>query len=276
MPSTSTPPSRNWQASSTRNPSTHRLPLDVLRSKALGIMAHPALAWAMIHDTPQPPLPGSTEHDHTNNPTGQDTTHHAEGGAPDTGGPVDPDTGRVITDPTRCRGHACGTITVPIAKLQPRLQLYIHLNADSTADIENTATITPTTLREVLDGKHITATPVINLNHTPTEHQHRPSRRLRDAVHLVFPTEAFPFSTRSSRGLDLDHTTAYQNSCRDPQTRLENFGPLSRRAHRAKTAGYWTSQQPIPGKLIWTSPLGLRYLVDNNGTRRLHSTTTSQ
>ena len=183
---------------------------------------------------------------------------------------VDPQTGHINPNPHHCLGHLCGQITVPVAKLQPRVQLYIHLNPeDGTADIEGIGTVAIDTVRELLDGKQVKVTPVIDLNHMPAEYQYRPSQRLRDATHLVFPKEAFPFSNRTSRGLDLDHTNAFQKSCRDPQTRLGNFGPFSRRPHRAKTAGYWKCQQPILGKLIWTSPLGFRYLVDKNGTRRL-------
>ena len=92
---------------------------------------------------------------------------------------------------------------------------------------------------------------------------------MREAASLVFPTEAFPYSTRASMGLDLDHTSAYQQSCRDPQTRLGNLAPLGRRTHRAKTAGLWTCHQPLTGELHWTSPLGFQYIVDKDGTHRI-------
>ena len=62
---------------------------------------------------------------------------------------------------------------------------------------------------------------------------------------------------------------AYQAACKDPQTRIGNLGPFSRRPHRGKTAGFWKCQQPCPGQLIWTSPLGFLYTVDKNGTRRI-------
>ena len=224
--------------------------LDVLRAKALGIMAHPAIALAMIQAQAQQPL--------------ADASNAA------TGGPVDPDTGRVDTDPTRCAGHTCGAITVPVATLQPRVRVYIHLNPDgTTAGIEGAGTVAVETLRELLDGKQVKATPVIDLDTIPAEHQYRPTRRMREAVSLVFPTEAFPYSNRSSRGLDLDHTTAYQPSCRDPQTRLGNLAPLSRRAHRAKTAGFWECHQSRTGELHWISPLGFRYIVNKDGTHRI-------
>ncbi|MEO7587296.1 MAG: hypothetical protein ABIS84_04635 [Arachnia sp.] len=67
--------------------------------------------------------------------------------------PVDPETGRVASGPLHCTGHTCGTI-------------------------ENTATIAVDTLRELLDGKQIRVTPVLDLNTIPAEHQNRPSLML--------------------------------------------------------------------------------------------------
>ena len=246
-----------------RKPEYTHVALDVLRSKALGIMAHPALALAMLQDALRQPVFGDPGSGTIEGDQEWSTTPGAGVGV------VDPVTGRITTDPRHCLGHACGTITVPVAKLQPRVQVYIHLTPDATADIEGAGTIATATLREVLDGKQVRATPVIDLNTLPAEHQYRPSTRMREATHLVFPTEAFPFSNRTSRGLDLDHTTAFQKSCGDPQTRIGNLGPLSRRPHRAKTAGLWKCLQPTTGTLQWTSPLGFRYITDKDGTHRL-------
>ncbi len=237
---------------------------DVLRSKALGILAHPAVALAMLQGAAQQPI--------------FDTPHSAHGGSvgqdceaqPTVISVLDPASRLINSDPHHCLGHMCGTITVPIAKLQPRVQIYIHLNpTEGTADIEGIGTIAIATLKELLDGKQIKATPVIDLNNMPAEHQYRPSSKLREAAQLLFPKEAFPFSNRSSRNCDLDHTEAFQKSSRDPQTRIGNLGPFSRRPHRGKTAGFWKCQQPVIGKLLWTSPLGFRYIVDKDGTHRL-------
>ena len=103
----------------------------------------------------------------------------------------------------------------------------------------------------------------------PPVHPRQRGRGLKEAVLLTFPKEAFPYSNRTSRGLDLDHTTAYQPSSRDPHIRLENLAPPSHRPHRAKTAGLWKCQQPLTGQLVWTSPLGFRYTINKDGTRRL-------
>lgn len=238
--------------------------LDVLRSKALGIMAHPALALSMIQEELQQPLIGDPPH----TPAQEPGVHGPDANAAP-GGVLDLATGRINSAPQHCPGHACGAITVPPTTLQPRVQVYIHVHPDGTVTIENVGAVAAATLAELLDGKRVKATPVIDLNTIPAQHQYRPGHQLQEATHLVWRKEAFPFSNRTSRGLDLDHTTAYRSSCRDPLTRLDNLAPFGRRIHRAKTAGFWTCQQPNPGQLIWTSPLGYRYTVDKDGTRRL-------
>lgn len=88
--------------------------------------------------------------------------------------------------------------------------------------------------------------------------------------------EAFPGSERRSVGLDQDHTDRFTDApvpcgCAigEPQTSPANLAPLSRRAHRAKTAGLWSVSQTDPGHLFWTSPLGLRYAVTPSGTFRV-------
>ena len=189
---------------------------DVLRSKALGILAHPALALAMLQEALQQPMFGLPGHDTT--PTLQEPGRKGPGPqVPGLQGPglqapglegmgregtglvdepggagvvVDPQTGDINPNPHHCLGHLCGQITVPVAKLQPRVQVYIHLNPeDGTADIEGIGTVAMETLRGLLDGKQVKVTPVIDLNHMPAEYQYRPSRRLRDATHLVFPKD---------------------------------------------------------------------------------------
>ncbi|MGO1488423.1 MAG: hypothetical protein ACTHWA_07685 [Arachnia sp.] len=251
--------------------------IDVLRAKALGIMAHPAIALTLIQGSLQQPIFGTTAYTEAIGPADVDAladtgakTDTGDGNEDTAGIPwdvIDVDSGRVTTDPHRCHGHACGFITVPLKKLQPAIQIYIHLNpADGAANIEGIGTVAVATLTELLDGKQIRITPVIDLNTFTDEHHYRPSRRLKEALHLTFPQEAFPYSNKSSRTCDLDHTRAFQSSIRDPQTRLGNLAPLSRRTHRAKTAGFWSCEQPTPGTLTWTSPLGFRYTIDHNGT----------
>jgi hypothetical protein len=87
-------------------------------------------------------------------------------------------------------------------------------------------------------------------------------------------TSVFPYSSRRSWSCDLDHTDPFRfgtpDSPRPPgQTRVSNLGPLSRREHRAKTAGVWKVSQPVQGLYVWTSPTGQRFAVINGHTHRL-------
>jgi hypothetical protein len=179
-------------------------------------------------------------------------------------------------DPHECAGHHCGTIQVPVAKLRPSLGIAVHIHADAlgtldpAARVEKAGTITTALLGELLgegNGIDIKVQPVIDLPSLAPADGYVPSKMMRCGMVLAFPNEPFPFSQRSSEGLDLDHTVAFRPG-RAGQTRVGNLAPLTRRVHRAKTAGYWVMHQPTPGRIEWRSPLGYRYDVTPFGTER--------
>ena len=181
-------------------------------------------------------------------------------------------------DPHECAGHHCGTIQVPVAKLRPSLGIAVHIHADAVgqldpaARVEKAGTITTALLAELLgegDGYNLKIQPVIDLANLEPADGYVPSSRMRCGMVLAFPNEPFPFSQRDSAGLDLDHTIPYERG-RSGQTRVGNLAPLTRRVHRAKTAGYWVMHQPEPGRIEWRSPLGYRYDVTPFGTERCH------
>ncbi|MCC2592941.1 hypothetical protein LKO27_05875 [Tessaracoccus sp. OS52] len=218
---------------------------DALRARALGILANPAYALALLQGAAQPALPGEAPQ------------------AADRRG-----------NPHACLGHLCGRITVPLSKLRPRLGMAVHVNIDAlgeakgSARVEGAGHLAVGSLADMLQGAEVVLQPVIDLNELPAEDSYVPSTRLRMALGLSLPQELFPFSNRSQRGLDVDHTVPYRPGG-GGQTRLGNLAPLSRRAHRAKTAGIWKVKQPRAGILEWTSPLGFRYEVSaHHGTRR--------
>jgi hypothetical protein len=93
---------------------------------------------------------------------------------------------------------------------------------------------------------------------------------IRDAVCFRSPSSIFPYGNQPSRKLDLDHTIPYDHSRGRPpsQTRVDNLGPLPRRAHRAKTARRWQVTQTEDGWFEWVSPAGYRYAVGPYGTLR--------
>lgn len=228
------------------HPSTTK---EVLRAKALGVLANPGYALALLQQAAQPSLPDTPE--------------------------VPPEDGAQRHDPHGCRGHLCGTITTPLHKLRPQLGIAVHLNVDALGNLEGAARvekaghITTATLAEELAGVDVKVLPVIDLDNLPAEERYVPSTSMRRAAELAAPYEPFPYSTRLTHGLDLDHTVAFR--CGQPaQTRLGNLAPLSRRAHRAKTAGHWRVEQPRPMVVLWDSPLGFQYEVHPTaGTRRV-------
>lgn len=248
----------------------------VLRAKALGILATPALALGLQQQALNPAVDPETA------PVALIDVEAYGPGSEDGGSAdsseilrrplLDPETGRVNRDPHQCIGHACGRITVPPGKLQPKSKVYIHVDDQDlsrlggAAFIEKVGWISSLTLKGLLGGKNVTIQPVIDLNTIPSELQYRPSARMREAIQLVFPTEAFPYSNTPSRGLELDHTVAYRKSCRDPQTGVGLMGPLHHKSHHAKTVAAWHAQQNIPGEIVWTSPLGFLYTVTTDRT----------
>ncbi|GAB3698844.1 DUF222 domain-containing protein [Mariniluteicoccus flavus] len=109
------------------------------------------------------------------------------------------------------------------------------------------------TVRPVLDPE----TPHATVGYEPTEAQRR-EVLLRDEY------EAFPFSTRRSAGkfIDLDHIVEFPIG----QTCTTNLTPLSKRVHRAKTFGGFTSTPVRPGVKHWRTPTGQEFWTTPHGT----------
>ncbi len=130
-------------------------------------------------------------------------------------------------------------------------------------------------VREFL-GKdaRFTITPVLDLaGRAPVDAYEIPGRH-RQAVHLMSPADVFLWGTSLSRRKEIDHTVPYAfgpHSVGAGQSRIGNYGPMSRYHHRLKTHGGWQVQQPFPGIYVWRDPYGRFYLVDHTGTRRLSS-----
>jgi len=188
-----------------------------------------------------------------------------------------PDTVRARRfDPHECAGHHCGTITTPLAKLRPSLGIAVHISSDTlggldpAARVEKAGTITTALLAELLrEGNKcdLKVYPVIDLPNLAPADGYVPSQTMRKAMIMAFPNEPFPFSQRDSARLDMDHTIPFQPG-KSGQTRVGNLAPLTRKVHRAKTAGFWVMNQPAPGRIEWRSPLGYCYDVTPFGTER--------
>ena len=176
----------------------------------------------------------------------------------------------------------CGTVTVDPAKLLPKTTLIVHLSDtvltddDGVVRVEGVGPITVDTMRRFLGNTRVTVRPVIDLNTIGAVDHYEIPRSIRHALALQHPYERFPYSTVRESRCDLDHILAWQPARGPGQTSPANLTPLSRRVHRAKTAGHWILHQKDPTSYMWESPLGYRYEEGPNGTRRLAPKFTDQ
>lgn len=206
---------------------------DALRAMALGILAVPARALQLQQASLMGELPD-------------------DAGCPRAGQP----------------GHTCGAVTVDPAKLAPHAELVVHLTDFALAEgmgIARAEKIGPQLAQwasDLLDGATVHLRPVIDANRMAPADSYECPATMRRGVELRNPFEAFPWSTRRSTGLDLDHTRPWAGGPTHP----DNLGPLSRKVHRAKTHGGWQLSQPVPGTYLWRSPLGFHYLVTPSET----------
>lgn len=218
--------------------------MDVLRSLAIGVLATPAralalLAWAESHH------PG------------------ADGDEPaDTQDPL-----------------PAVSATVPATALLPRATLYVHLSEESfrrqsrdPARVEGVGPVTVEQATDLLRHCQVTIRPVIDLNDDPSADGYEVHGRVREVVELRHPIEVFPHGTLSSRRADKDHRVPYLPPGRGGppgQTTPGNLGPLARYHHRLKTFGGWRYLQPTPGVYLWRSPHGHWARVDPTGSHYL-------
>ncbi|MBJ7355782.1 DUF222 domain-containing protein [Nocardioides sp.] len=161
-----------------------------------------------------------------------------------------------------------------LADRAPVVNLYVHYYAgpDATgiARVEGHGPVTEDWVRDVLGPScRFTVTPVLDLaGMAPVDAYEVPDRH-RQAAHLMTPADTFPHGSSLSRGMDLDHTSAWDPEGPPGQSGLGNYGPMTRSHHRIKTHGGWDVKQPFPGIYLWRDPYGGYYLVDHTGTRAL-------
>ena len=98
-----------------------------------------------------------------------------------------------------------------------------------------------------------------------TAYEHPES--LKERTYLVTGGDYWPYATSTSRHVDYDHPTPYDDHGPPGQTGSHNSGPLGRRHHRWKTHAGYRSRQCGEGRYVWITPHGLSFLVDHRGTR---------
>lgn len=156
----------------------------------------------------------------------------------------------------------------------PSAELVIHLAPGS--DVGRCEELGPALshqVKEWLSHDRVVVRPVVDLYDNPQVDSYEVPDAMARIVRWRNPHDVFPWSGRSSKGLDLDHTRAFDHGPGAPrgQTCPDNLGPLSRRAHNAKTHAGWLVEQPLPAVFEWVSRLGYRYRVDENGSHELPS-----
>jgi hypothetical protein len=246
-------------------------PIDVRRSKAIGILAQPAEALQLLCQHQDDDWDGLAEPaDLAEEPCVVDDECPASDSDP-----ADEDTHRSLQiapppfNPDRAR---------------PRAVIYVHLSEEAVragsglARVEDVGPVLLNRLHALL-GDHCTINlkPVIDLpaGHLPVDSYEIPTR-LREQLQLRYPADVFPYAAAVSRRIDVDHTIPYLNPDRGGppgQTRIGNLGPQVRRHHRHKTHGGWQVRQPEPGTWVWRSPHGRIYLVNASGTHPLGDST---
>ncbi|WP_081683700.1 DUF222 domain-containing protein [Granulicoccus phenolivorans] len=171
------------------------------------------------------------------------------------------------------------TFDQPVVRGTRRAELVVHLTGrvdagsggirvDPTVDLDRFGTVLTDQLGEVLRGCHIRVHPVLDVARAEPVDGYRPPAWLRRVIEAQMPFDMAPYSTTPARRCELDHTIPYVHDAPPGcgQTRVGNLAPLSQRAHRVKTHGGWLVEQPEPGVLCWTSPIGYQYTVTREGT----------
>ncbi len=217
--------------------------LDVRRARALGILATPQRATALLAgDDDERYLPRCRVYLHLSHDMLPELVAAADAPEPDACAASH------TSGPTAC------------AHSRPR---------SSVARSEIMGPIVKAQLAQLFATHRITVTPVVHAGEEPAVDSYEIPQRIAEAVRLRDVCEVFPYSSRVARRLDLDHTAAYVPDV-PQQTRPDNLGPLTRRVHRAKTARQWQLRQPASGVFWWRSPRGQTYRVTPQGTTDLH------
>ncbi|MCL2482305.1 MAG: hypothetical protein FWF43_02580, partial [Propionibacteriaceae bacterium] len=159
-----------------------------------------------------------------------------------------------------------------VERSQPVARVYVHLSGDAlmrgegVARVERLGPVRVQDLARVVGHARIRVTPVLHLgDNDPGTDRYDIPPSIREHVLARDAWEAFPYSSREARHLDLDHVDPYVPG-RPDQTRTSNLAPLARRSHRVKTHAGWILEQPEPGVFYWRTGLGQTFRVGPDGT----------
>jgi hypothetical protein len=248
-------------------------PIEVRRSKAIGILAQPAEALRLLCQHQDDDCDGTGEPaDLDLEPTDEDTApvedQHPKTASSDEAAHRSLDLMPPPFDPRKAR---------------PPAVVYVHLSQEALragvglARVEQVGPVLLSRLHSLL-GEHcsISLKPVIDLpaGHIPVDSYEIPAS-LREHILLRHPADVFPYAAAVSRHIDIDHTIRYlspDQSGPPGQTRIGNLAPHTRYHHRLKTHSNWQVRQPEPGTWLWRSPHHHTYLINATGSHPLGNT----
>ncbi|WIY81980.1 DUF222 domain-containing protein [Propionimicrobium sp. PCR01-08-3] len=160
----------------------------------------------------------------------------------------------------------------PEGTAMPTHTLVVHVNATDltpgVALVDSWGPLLAEQLPEFLKGSKVIVRPVIDPEQIQPSDAYQVPGRMRFAIEQRNAVDVYPYGILPAGRCDLDHTIAYESG-KKGQTHPGNLGPLSRKAHRAKTHGGFRLEQPSPGLFVWTTKLGYRYAVTAAGTTRI-------
>ena len=158
------------------------------------------------------------------------------------------------------------------ASALPTTQIHVIISDEALLDdnglgrVEKIGPVLTRHLTGILGHSKVRVTPIIYVTNTqPGVDAYEIPARIREQVIQRDRYEVFPFSSREARRQDLDHTLPYARG-KPNQTRADNLGPLSRKAHRAKTFDDFQLFQTEPGVFWWKTRRGQIFRVGPDGT----------
>jgi Domain of unknown function (DUF222) len=266
-------------------------PADVRRSKAIGILAQPALALQLLWEFRNEQRPAAEPQQPCEPIDNEPNPPFESSAALPSAEPLETPSANLPEAESREEAPDSALIVRPSGvdqrKLRPRVMLHVHLSHEALLAATAGATalgggvgrlegVGPVTLGHVrrfladTDCDVHVQSVIDPQDATPVDGYEIP-RRIREAMFLRMPASCFPYAAGSHR-MDLDHTKPYLPPARGGppgQTGVHNLGPMTRLEHRVKTHSRWRTRQPEPGLWIWRSPHHAYYLVSNAGTQYL-------
>jgi hypothetical protein len=160
-----------------------------------------------------------------------------------------------------------------------RATVYVHLHesavagtSDGVARVEGLGPMLMEQVVRLLGHAHVSVKPVIALDEQTSVNSYEFPSAVSERTRLRCVGDVFPYAvgTATMTGrYDNDHPVPYAPGGPPGQTGDHNAAPLSRWHHRAKTHRKHRVRQVDPVTYLWTTPHGLRRLVDPTGTHGL-------